>query len=157
MQPVDPSAANGHRRNHRWNRFRYFRRCGTPAGGWCLLLVVPDYTQCVLLPLQPTYPKIPGADLTQIDFFNTLPCPVRIHGHFPNQDTPFDEFQINATQRFKFGQEPDYIPAGKYHIHATLVGGVCGNLTVTGGEWMQDFNTMSEKVCSRATQYPGPF
>jgi len=98
----------------------------------------------VELQLEPTYPKIPGAGLTQIDFFNTLPCTVKIHGNFPNA-TPFTEITIDPTSRFKFGEEPDYIPAGSYHIHAMFEGGACGDLPVTGVEWMQNFETMSEK------------
>ncbi len=70
--------------------------------------------------------------MSQLDFFNTLPCSVSFNA-LPLIET----HAINATSRFKLGEYPNFIEANEYSINAELQlkDGKCGDLKVTQPKW----------------------
>lgn len=89
---------------------------------------------------QPTYPSIPGAGLTQINFINTLPC------NFNVTYTNFNRYkciEINATS-YSFERELQDQPI---EVTAqTTSGSQCGNMNLSLPTWTGTISGDSTKV-----------
>ena len=95
---------------------------------------------------KPTYAMIPGPELSQLDFYNTLPCPIKL-----TIPSTMVDYTIQPLDRFKLGEGPDFITAGMYDISAELelTDGKCGGLAVSEPEWNDSIDATSENVRSR--------
>jgi len=99
----------------------------------------------VELQLEPTYAMIPGPELSQLDFYNTLPCPIKL-----TIPSTMVDYTIQPLDRFKLGEGPDFITAGMYDISAELelTDGKCGGLAVSEPEWNDSIDATSENAYS---------
>lgn len=86
--------------------------------------------------------------MSQLDFYNTLPCDVSIKGPFINDTV------IESTNRFKLGEYPTFIEAKEYHIIATQVlsstDGKCGDWPISSTDWNGTISAGSNNVRSRS-------
>lgn len=102
------------------------------ASGGILAGVAFVISGIIELQLEPTYPRIPDLGRSQLDFYNTLPCPIKIHAMPILRD-----ITIEPMARFKLEEYPDFIEAKDYDIAAEiqLTDGKCGDLNVTQTKW----------------------
>ena len=91
--------------------------------------------------MQPTYAKIPGEGLTQLNFINTLPCQVNLsYVHPRNQTTKWIEMSANSFT-FERDLEDKPIP-----VTAHLSSALCGDVNFSTTEWTGTIQGSSKKV-----------
>lgn len=93
--------------------------------------------------MQPTYEKIPGAGLTQLNFINTLPCPINISYVHPNQTTKWIEMSAHSFT-FQRDLEDQLIPV-RAHLSS---GSACGGIEFSETEWSGTIQGASMKAFS---------
>ena len=79
---------------------------------------------------QPTYEKLPGPGMTQLNFINTLPCPVNVTYRVGTEGTYDQLISLDDTLRYN---ATDFFPADQTITVdgiLQLTNGRCGDLTV---------------------------
>lgn len=90
---------------------------------------------------QPTYEKIPGEGLTQLNFINTLPCPIHLSYVYPgNETTKWIEMDARS---FIFERD---LEEGMIPVTARLANPLCEDLTFSETEWSGSVQGASQKV-----------
>ncbi|XP_046443391.1 peptide transporter family 1-like isoform X5 [Daphnia pulex] len=125
-----------------------FKKCGllTPlqrigAGGLLagLAFVVSGIVE---LQLEPTYPRIPDAGLTQLNFINTLPCPINIS--YTGGVDQVKWIEVNATS-YSFERNLKDQPI---EVTAQLINPVCGQVNFSTPTWTGTIKGASTKAFS---------
>ncbi|EFX84703.1 hypothetical protein DAPPUDRAFT_99512 [Daphnia pulex] len=125
-----------------------FKKCGllTPlqriGTGGLLIGISFVISGIVELNLETTYPRIPAPGLTQLNFINTLPCPVNIsyaHGHHP------DKWLDVGAKSFSFERD---LMDGPIRVKANLLSPRCQDVTFSNAEWTGTIEGVSTKAFS---------
>uniref|UniRef100_A0A0P5IK34 Oligopeptide transporter 1 n=1 Tax=Daphnia magna TaxID=35525 RepID=A0A0P5IK34_9CRUS len=125
-----------------------FKKCGllTPlqriGTGGMLIGISFVISGIVELNLEKTYPRIPAAGLTQLNFVNTLPCPVDIS--YVHTNRPEKWFEINAKS-FTFERD---LSDGPIQVKAILLSPTCGNVNFSTPEWIGTIDGVGTKAFS---------
>lgn len=89
--------------------------------------------------MQPTYERIPDKGFTQLNFINTVACPVNVTYMAANQAK---SFQLNATSlAFEYDLEN-----GPIRVETT-VAAMCGSTVFRHSKWSGFIAGSSAKVC----------
>ncbi|XP_046443398.1 solute carrier family 15 member 1-like [Daphnia pulex] len=125
-----------------------FKKCGllTPlqriGTGGLLIGISFVISGIVELNLETTYPRIPAPGLTQLNFINTLPCPVNIsyaHGNHP------DKWLDVGAKSFSFERD---LMDGPIRVKANLLSPRCQDVTFSNAEWTGTIEGVSTKAFS---------
>ena len=104
------------------------------------ILLCGNYNSLPFL-LQPTYAKIPGPGMMQLNFINTLPCPVNVSYAVGGQHN--ESISLNETLR---NIETTFLPANQdIAVEASLTGNNCGGITVNTFTWKGSLGSGGEQ------------
>ena len=143
MWTLDSAPANRCRRFTCWFGFRHFWHSRTSIGGENKGTIQKSYHFCMTVKsgsIQPTYPRIPDAGLTQLNFINTLPCPINISYTAGNNQVEWTV--VNATS-YSFERN---LKDQTMQVTARLINPVCGQVNFSTPTWTGMIKGASTKV-----------